>query len=150
MIKIIKRSSGNGIIFAQHVEYIKYLVEKLQEAFPDKTIYTITGSKSLKKRLKIIDEMEKNDNCILVASYATCSTGITFKNIQYGVFAQSFKSEIINRQSIGRLMLKGANKDSFPLYDIVDCFPTKRLYLQGTAKIKSYKEDGWPYKIIEV
>lgn len=148
--KIIKHSNGNGIIFAQHVEYIKYLVGEIKKAFPDKNIYVITGSKSLKKRLQIIDEMEKNDNCILVASYATCSTGITFKNIQYGIFAQSFKSEIINRQSIGRLMLKGANKDSFPLYDIVDCFPTKRLYLQGTAKIKSYKEDGWPYKIIEI
>jgi hypothetical protein len=50
----------------------------------------IDGAANLKKRQKVIDEMLVNNNCILVASYGCCSTGITFKNVDYGIFAQSF------------------------------------------------------------
>ena len=91
--------------------------------------------------------MYYNNNVILVASYGCCGTGLTFKNVDYGIFAQSFKSNIINKQSLGRLMLKTKEKSNFYLYDLVDCFPTKRLYLQGLAKIKIYKEEGYDYYI---
>ena len=73
---------------------------------------------------------------------------IVFKNVDYGIFAQSFKSEIIVLQSIGRGLLKTETKNTFPLYDIIDILPTKRLYVQGLSKIKTYKERDFEYNII--
>ena len=94
-----------------------------------------------------IKNMLDDKNAILFASYGCCSTGLTFKNVDYGIFAQSFKSQIINKQSIGRLMLKNSEKDKFELYDLVDCFPTKKLEVQGIAKVKLYKQEKIDFDI---
>ena len=138
----------NCIVFAHHTEYLKFLKEHFEQKFPDRKVRIISGSANLKQRQKIIDEMNNNDGVILCASYGCCSTGITFKNVDYCIFAQSFKSEIITLQSIGRLMIKTDDKDTFYLYDIVDVFPTKRIYTQGLAKIRTYKKEGFEHRII--
>ena len=148
MDDIIRGRSGNCIVFAHHTEYLKHLKKHFETVFPDKTIYIITGSENLKKRTAIIDDMLTRNDVILCASYGCCSTGITFKNIDYGIFAQSFKSEIIVLQSIGRGLLKTEEKDTFQIYDIIDHLPTKKLYLQGVSKIKTYKEREFEYNII--
>jgi superfamily II DNA or RNA helicase len=139
----------NCIVFAHHTEYLKFLKKHFEEKFPDKKVHIIEGSASLKKRQKIIDEMNKENGVILCASYGCCSTGITFKNVDFCIMAQSFKSEIINLQSIGRCMIKTENKDTFYLYDLVDVFPTKKLYTQGLAKIRTYNNEGFKNRIIE-
>jgi superfamily II DNA or RNA helicase len=138
----------NCIVFAHHTEYLKFLKEHFEQKFPDRKVRIISGSANLKQRQKIIDEMNNNDGVILCASYGCCSTGITFKNVDYCIFAQSFKSEIINLQSIGRMMIKTGDKDTFYLYDIVDVFPTKRIYTQGLAKIRTYKKEGFEHRIV--
>ena len=130
-----------------NTEYLSFLEEYFKKKFPDRIIYSIKGSTNLKKRQKVIDEMLENNNVILFASYGCCSTGLTFKNVDYGIFAQSFKSEIVNKQSLGRGLLKNKDKDTFYLYDIIDYFPTKRIYVQGLAKIKTYKSEKFNYKI---
>ena len=138
----------NCIVFAHHTEYLKFLKEHFEQKFPDRKVRIISGSANLKQRQKIIDEMNNNDGVILCASYGCCSTGITFKNVDYCIFAQSFKSEIINLQAVGRLMIKTDDKDTFYLYDIVDVFPTKRIYTQGLAKIRTYKKEGFEHRIV--
>ena len=140
----------NCIVFAHHTEYLKFLKTYFESRFPDRKVRIIEGSANLKKRQKIIDEMNKEDGVILCASYGCCSTGLTFKNVDYCILAQSFKSEIVNLQSIGRCMLKTAEKDTFYMYDLVDCFPTKRLYTQGLAKVKTYQKEGFNYRITNV
>ena len=147
MDKLLFGLDKNVIVFCHHTEYLRYLAKHFKEKFPTKRILMIDGTANLKKRQKVIDEMLENNNCILVASYGCCSTGITFKNVDYGIFAQSFKSEIIVKQSIGRLMLKTNEKDEFYLYDLVDVFPTKKLFTQGKAKIKIYEQEGFKYSI---
>lgn len=146
---ILTGMTKNCIVFAHHTEYLKFLKNYFEELFPDRKVRIIEGSANLKKRQKIIDEMNKEDGVILCASYGCCSTGLTFKNVDYCILAQSFKSEIVNLQSIGRCMLKTADKDTFYMYDLVDCFPTKRLYTQGLAKVKIYQREGFNYRIIQ-
>ena len=139
----------NGIVFAHNEPYIDFLEKYMKERFPDRKIYKIKGATSVKKRTEIIDNMNKNDhNAILIASFGTVSTGITFKNIDYAVFAQSFKSQIIVLQSLGRGLIRTDDKDEFYLYDIIDVLPTGRLKKQGESKIKLYKEKGFDYKIV--
>lgn len=149
MSDIIMKNDGNCIVFAHHTEYLKHLKKYFEEKFPDRNVYIITGSENLNKRIKIIDALLNENNAILCASYGCCSTGITFKNINYGIFAQSFKSEIIVLQSIGRGLLKSEGKDEFNIYDLIDVLPTKRLYTQGLAKIRTYKDKKFEYRIIE-
>ena len=148
--KIISNNKGNCIVFAHHTEYLKKLENHFKEVFPNRPIYTIYGNKNLKKRQKVLESLLDVDNAILCASYGCCSTGITFKNIDYGIFSQSFKSEIVNLQSIGRGLLKTDEKDTFYLYDIVDVFPTKKLYSQGLAKIRTYEDKKFEYKIVNL
>ena len=140
----------NCIVFAHHTEYLKFLKKHFEEKFPDRIVRIIEGSASIKKREKIIKEMNENNGVILCASYGCCSTGITFKNVDYCIMAQSFKSDIVNKQSIGRGLLKTDSKNTFYVYDLIDNFPTKKIYTQGLAKIKIYKTEKFNHTIKEI
>lgn len=143
MDKVLEGITKNTIVFAHHTDYLKSLHEHFTERFPDKKVYIITGQTPQKKRDAILKSLNDDNNCILCASYACCGTGLTFKNLDYGIFAQSFKSKTINLQSIGRGMLKSDEKQTFYLYDIVDCLPTGRLEYQGKVKKKMYIDENY-------
>jgi superfamily II DNA or RNA helicase len=142
-------SNNNGIVFAHNEVYIDYLEKYFQEQYPERPVYKIKGSTAQKKRDKIITAMNTTDkDAILIASYGVVSTGLTFKNIDYAIFAQSFKSQFIVLQSLGRGLLRTETKDCFYLYDLIDILPTESLKKQGDAKTKRYREKGFEYKII--
>lgn len=142
-------STSNGVVFAHNEAYVDYLEKYFQEQFPGRTVYKIKGATAQKKREKILDAMNTVDkDAILVASYGVVSTGLTFKNIDYAIFAQSFKSQFIVLQSLGRGLLKTETKDKFYLYDLIDIFPTECLKKQGEAKTKKYREKNFEYRII--
>lgn len=147
MEQIIKNLKKNVIVFAHNTEYINYLAKHFKTVFPDRTVMKITGSTTLKKRQQVIDEMLNANNVILVGSFGAVGTGLTFKNVDYVIFAQSFKSEIITNQALGRAMLRTADKTNFYLYDIIDVFPGKKIYNQGLAKVRSYKEHKYKYEV---
>ena len=142
------------MILGHHTQYLRDLYNKIKEEFPDRHVEIITGAVNAKKRNQIKQLLKENNDCILVGSYGCMSTGITLNNLCFGVLFESFKSKVINMQSIGRgLGLKDLS-DKYVLYDFIDCFsPTvtpKKIYLQGLAKIKMYEEECYPYKIINV
>ena len=152
--EILPKCDKNTLILAHHTEYIRYLTEIINERFPHRHIDTITGSVTPKKREAIKQMLKDNNDCILIASYGTLSTGITLANLCFGVLFESFKSNVINMQSIGRGLGLSDLKDEFVLYDIIDCFDRKKIsnkiYLQGLAKCRKYDEERYPYKIINV
>ena len=150
---LFKGHIQNYILFAHNTEYISTLSYYLKERYGEvKNIEKITGSTSSKKRTQILENLNNKDNKvsnILVGSFGCIGTGLTFKNIQCGIFTQSFKSEIINKQSLGRLMLKGNSgnpklDDYFYLYDIVDDFKgLGKLKSHGSTKKSLYKQEGY-------
>jgi superfamily II DNA or RNA helicase len=146
---ISNMTDGNCIVLAHHTEYIEYLIERLKSAFPDRKVLKITGSVNLKKRQKVLDEMLENNNVILVGSFGCISTGITFKNVNYAIFAQSFKSDITILQSIGRGLLPQPGKDAFYIYDIIDDFPSHQILKQGKSKVKSYEKQEFKWAVID-
>lgn len=107
----------------------------------------------IKKISKAIDK--EVDSKILVASYGTCSTGLNLKNIHNIVFVESFKSDIIIKQSIGRGLRKNENKDSVEIYDIVDDIRCNEeghkwqnyIYRHGIERRRIYEEENFPYDI---
>ena len=82
-------------------------------------------------------------------------TGITLSNLCYGVLFESFKSNVINMQSIGRGLGLSDMKEEYILHDITDCFSKKeasnKIYYQGLERIKIYEnpENKYPYEIID-
>lgn len=149
--QILPNCDKNTLILAHHTEYIYYITDIIKKKFPNRHIDTITGSVSPKRRDEIKQMLKDNNDCILIASYGTMSTGITLANLCYGVLFESFKSNVINMQSIGRGLGLSDLKEEFVLYDIIDVFNKKylsnKIYLQGLAKCKIYDEEQYPYKI---
>ena len=149
---ILPLCDKNTLILAHHTEYINYITDIIKKNYPNRHIDTITGAVSPKKREEIKQMLKDNNDCILIASYGTLSTGITLANLCFGILFESFKSEVVNMQSIGRGLGLSKFKDEFILYDIIDCFDRKeisnKIYLQGLAKIKIYEEEQYPYQIV--
>ena len=150
MIELLYGLDKNSIVFAHHTEYLKHLYQCFTAAFPGRNVYLITGKTSAKKREAIIESMLHDQGAILVASYGCVGTGLTLKNIDYGIFAQSFKSKIIVLQSLGRGLCLADGKDHFYLYDIVDCLPTGRLESQGREHCKIYKKQKFDFRTTDI
>ena len=149
---ILPLCDKNTLILAHHTEYINYITDIIKKNYPNRHIDTITGAVSPKKREEIKQMLKDNNDCILIASYGTLSTGITLANLCFGVLFESFKSEVVNMQSIGRGLGLSKFKDEFVLYDIIDCFDRKeisnKIYLQGLAKTKIYEAEQYPYTVV--
>ena len=152
--EIIPKSDHNTILFCHHTEYLRYVEQKLKERFPERHIASISGSVGSKKRDEIKQMLKEHNDCILVASYACVGTGLTLSNLCYGILFESFKSEVINMQSIGRGLGLSDMRDTFILYDIIDVFDkntlSNKLFLQGLAKIKIYQENQYKFRIENV
>ena len=86
-----------------HKRVLSYFMEKCQEDSP-------------------FDDTIKDKPKILVASFGTLSTGVSIKDLHNIVFMESFKSEQIIIQSIGRGLRLHKTKDSAVIFDIVDVF----------------------------
>lgn len=145
---LLSHFKKNSIVFAHHTEYLKYLYEHFKERFPERNVYIIYGDTSEKKRETIKKSLENDKDAILFASYSCIGTGLTLKNLDYGIFAQSFRSDIINKQSLGRGLMLAQDKDKYRLYDIVDWLPTKRLYLQGRSKKNLFEKEKFSTTVV--
>lgn len=149
---ILKGCPYNTLVLAHHTEYISYIVDEVTKRCPDKIICCITGSTKSKERDAIKETLKQNNNCVLIASYGCVGTGITLSNLCFGVLFESFKSDVLNMQSLGRGLGLSKLKDKYVVYDIIDCFDkscsTKAIYRQGLEKIKIYEENKYDNKII--
>ena len=107
---------------------------------------------------KIIDKRyeirEEGMTKVLCASFGTLSTGVSINAIFSVIFADSFKSEQIIIQSIGRGLRLHSDKDKVNIFDLVDVFEKED---HNNALFRHYKErEGfyikrkYPYKILKI
>lgn len=147
---VIPKCPNNMLILAHHTEYINHIVNRIESVYgKSRHIVKITGSVTAKKRDAIKQLLKEHNDCILVASYGCMSTGITLANLCYGVLFESFKSDVVNMQSIGRGLGLSDMKEKYILYDFVDVFDnniTNKIFLQGLARIKIYNRESNQHK----
>lgn len=154
--KLVEKFNNNSLILFHTIEYGTMLYEYLRDNIPGKHFYYIDGSTSKDKREKIKKLMEITDDQpkILLASFGTFSTGINVKAIMNVVFADSFKSDQIIRQSIGRGLRLHKDKNKLIVFDIVDNFLPKYtniLYKQYNVRLeKIYKKQGFTVNEIKL
>jgi superfamily II DNA or RNA helicase len=150
--EFITKSTKNSLVLFSNVKdkYGRRIYDYLREN-TDKTIFYIDGSTGIDLRDDYITRMEEGEDKILVASFGTLSTGISINNIHNIFFVESYKSEKIIRQSIGRGMRLYEGKEKVNIIDFVDDFSLKKgnknyLLKHGEERMKIYAEQGFPYK----
>lgn len=154
--KMVDKCDSNTLLLFHTIEYGKKIFEKLQLEIADKDFYYIDGDINNKNREFIKKEMEKTDGRVkvLIASYGTLSTGVSINAIFNVIFADSFKSEQIIIQSIGRALRKHNDKKVATIFDIVDVFDpiemNNILYKHFLEREKFYKKREYPYKVIKM
>ena len=91
---------------------------------------------------------------VLIASYGTLSTGVSIKALFNIIFTDSYNSEQIIIQSIGRGLRLHAEKAKVIIFDLVDVFqlekPTNILWRHFKEREKFYQKRKYPYKILKV
>jgi superfamily II DNA or RNA helicase len=145
---------GNTLLLFHRVEeHGKALYELIQKKAPKRKVFYIHGKIKAKEREAIRAEIETSENCILVASYGTLSTGVNIKRLDNLIFGSPWKSQIINLQSIGRVLrpLKGKMAT---LFDVSDDLSWKS-HLNHTLKhlverLKIYNAEEFDYKLFDV
>jgi superfamily II DNA or RNA helicase len=122
--KLISKFKQNSIVLFQNIIYGTELYNYFRDNIPGKDFYYIDGSTSKDKREAIRKELEKTDGNvkILVGSFGTMSTGINVKAIVNLVLCDSFRSDRVIRQSIGRALRIHKEKEKAIIFDIVDQF----------------------------
>ena len=97
---------------------------------------------------------EEGTTKVLVASYGTLSTGVSINAIFNIIFADSFKSEQIIIQSIGRGLRLHSDKDKVNIFDLVDIFDpndmNNTLYKHYKEREQFYIKRKYPYKILKI
>ena len=125
---LVRDLKGNTLVLFNYVEkHGEPLFDLINKNIGDtKKVFFVHGGVEASEREEIRRLAEVNDNCVIIASYGTFSTGINIKNLHNIIFASPSKSRIRNLQSIGRVLRKGDNKG------FKQCFMTLlMIFLEG-------------------
>ena len=150
--KLVTKFKQNSIVLFQNLDYGTDLYNYFRDNIPGKDFYYIDGNTRKDQREAIRKELEKTDGNvkILVGSFGTMSTGINIKAIVNLVFADSFKSDRVVRQSIGRALRLHKEKDKAIIFDLVDQFhPDYKGTLWNhfqSRKNEIYIPQSYPYE----
>lgn len=154
--KIVEKCDSNTLLLFHTIDYGQKILAKLQTELPGRDYFYIDGEISGKKREEIKKQMEVTEGNIkvLVASYGTLSTGVSINAIFNVIFADSFKSEQIIIQSIGRALRLHSEKKKANIFDLVDIFDANNmsniLFRHFKEREKFYQKRQYPYKVIKI
>jgi len=145
IVDLICKTSKNTLVMFSNIKdhYGKRLYDAIRDR-SDKVCYYVDGSVGKDHREYYKKDMETGENKILVASFTTFSTGISIKNVHNIFLVESYKSEIIVKQTIGRGMRLLPGKEAVNIIDIVDDFSYEKhdnyLLKHGKARLEFYKQ----------
>jgi len=170
--KIISNIEKNTLILFHIKEYGKKIYERIRNDLKNIDVYYIDGDTKKEKRNIIKKKMDsvgkrskigkllkdpsiKDNPKILVASFGTLSTGVSIRDVHHLLFMESFKSEQIIIQSVGRILRLHKNKDIAIVFDFVDIFDDNTrskniLYNHYIERKKFYSKREYPYKEIKI
>jgi len=123
----------------------------------EKNVYYIDGGTKVENRDYYKKQMEDQEDTIIIASIGTFSEGIDILNVHNIFIAESYKSEFIVRQVLGRGMRLMEAKELVTVIDFCDNYEygtgfQRKNYLMRHAdeRAKIYHEKRFPYKRFKV
>lgn len=138
--KLISKVTKNTLVLFHTIEYGTMLYEECRNRLTDQDVYYVDGGVEGERReaiKKIMEDTSGKKPKILIASFGTFSTGISIKSLSNVIFADSFKSEQVIIQSIGRILRLHNQKQIATVFDVVDVFD-KDLKHQSNVLYKHY------------
>jgi superfamily II DNA or RNA helicase len=156
LVDFISKTSKNSLVLFQSVkdEYGRQIWNRLREENSDREVFYVDGDTSEDLREEYKSRMANGSNKILIATYGTFATGISINNLHNIFLVESYKSEVLIKQSLGRGMRKMAGKEKVNVIDFVDDFSFGKyqnyLMKHSVARIDIYKREGFQYKIFKV
>lgn len=116
-------------------------------------VYYVSGTVSAEKREEI-RLLANKENCIIVATYATLSTGVNIPNIRTVIFGSPSKSPIRVLQSLGRGIRLAEGKTTMTLIDIIDDMRHKKrenfAYKHAIIRIAMYRKEKLVLTVKEI
>ena len=154
IVDIIQKTNHNSLVLFYRIEQGEKLYNALRQT-SNKEVYYVDGGTDKDFREIYKKKMENSNNVILIASYGTFSTGISVQKIHNIFLTESFKSEVIIRQSIGRGLRKHESKNILNIIDFVDDLryqdanKTYKNYLYKHAEVRReiYVDQKFPFTI---
>ena len=147
----ILKNGKNSLVLFHRKEYGNLLYDELRMKSKDHQVFYIDGDTPTAVRDAHKKTMEDGEGKILVASFGTFSTGINIKNLHVVYLTESFKSDVIIRQSIGRGLRKHHLKSKLIVVDFVDDFRIGKfnnyLYNHSLQRRRIYKEEKFKYAL---
>jgi superfamily II DNA or RNA helicase len=136
----VKKLEGNTLILYINVKdgYGQRICDRIKEW--NEHTYYIDGGVDSDDRDGYQRIMEAQNGVTLVASYGTFSTGIDLKRVNHIILAESYKSEVTIRQSIGRGMRGLKGKVKVTIYDLIDDL-NGYIVKHGQAREKIYVQE---------
>lgn len=155
IISLVEKVSGNTLLLYQYVDkHGKVLYNALRKKHPTRPVFFVCGEVGGDERTDIRELVETHTNAIIVASYATFSTGMSIKNLHNIVFSSPYKSKIRLLQSIGRGLRISNTKSKVDIFDIADDFSVGEHKNYGlkhlTERMKIYVRQQFPYKLVKI
>ena len=143
-----------GMIAVVEIEQAQKLYEMARGMYPDRNIYQIRGNhierneEMFKSFEEIKPDIEKEKNALLIVGLKVFSTGVSVKNIHFGIMAVSTKSYTSVIQTIGRGLRVNKQKKDFLFIDWYDDFRLDGgsfTYMYGHLmdRLKIYEEQGF-------
>lgn len=122
-----------------------------------KNVYYIDGGTKVDNRDYYKKQMEVQEDTIIIASIGTFSEGIDILNVHNIFIVESYKSEFIVRQVLGRGMRLMTGKNKIIVIDFSDNFAYGKGYQRqnylmrhSLEREKIYKEKRFPFKRFKV
>jgi superfamily II DNA or RNA helicase len=156
VVDFINKTSKNSLVLFQSVkdEYGKQIWNALREKSSDREVFYVDGDTDESLREEYKTRMSTGTNKILIATYGTFATGISINNLHNIFLVESYKSEVLIKQSLGRGMRKMDGKEKVNVIDFVDDFSTKcyqnYLIKHSEVRIQIYRKECFDYKIFNV
>jgi superfamily II DNA or RNA helicase len=156
LMKLVNKFTQNSLVLFHNIEYGTMLYEFFRNNIKEKDFYYIDGETPSEQRTYIKKQMEDTAGkpCILIASYGTLSTGVSIRALVNVIFADSFRSKILIKQSIGRILRLHVEKEKAIIFDITDQFHKSYkniLYNQYISRRDDiYKKEGFSFDELRI
>jgi superfamily II DNA or RNA helicase len=156
IVDFINKTSKNSLVLFQSVkdEYGRNIWNGIRETNATKEAFYVDGDTNEQLREEYKSRMETGENKVLIATYGTFSTGISINNLHNIFLVESYKSEVLIKQSLGRGMRKMEGKEKVNIIDFVDDFSTagykNYLMKHSEARIAIYRNENFDYKIFRI
>lgn len=138
----------NGLLLFRKIKHGEDVFRAVRARIDSsRKVYLVHGGVDPDERNRIRALIEKEIGSVVVASMGVFSTGINIKNLHYAAFLSMFKSSILTRQSIGRLLRKSPDGRPAVLFDLIDDLDHKSRESFGVrharARFRIYIEEGF-------